>query len=148
MISNTAFWLDGVAKTLVAVLGVASNILAGYVLCKPNMKNSFNLCLVALAVIDTIFLLGSILQSIRKRYVNNILRGNLFMMEKKFSSQWQFLRTAVSSLCLLLFVVVVVCQRNFLEFFEEHCAFFGGSFRRSLKVFFEGSVEGFVDGLV
>ena len=78
MISNTAFWLDGVAKTLVAVLGVASNILAGYVLCKPNMKNSFNLCLVALAVIDTIFLLGSILQSIRKRYVNIILQGNIF----------------------------------------------------------------------
>ena len=80
MISNTAFWLDGVAKTLVAVLGVASNMLAGYVLCKPNMKNSFNLCLVALAVIDTIFLLGSILQSIRKRYVNIIIQGNLFMM--------------------------------------------------------------------
>ena len=49
------------------VLGVASNILAGYVLCKPNMKNSFNLCLVALAWIDTIFLVGSILESFRKR---------------------------------------------------------------------------------
>ena len=67
MIEYAAFWLDGVAKTLVAVLGVMSNILAGYVLCKPNMKNSFNLCLVALAVIDTIFLAGSILESFRKR---------------------------------------------------------------------------------
>ena len=95
MISNTAFWLDGVAKTLVAVLGVASNILAGYVLCKPNMKNSFNLCLVALAVIDTIFLLGSILQSIRKRYVKTILfKGNLYMREKNPVCNGNFFRTS------------------------------------------------------
>ena len=70
MVENAAFWLDGVAKATVALLGVASNILAGYVLCKPNMKNSFNLCLVALAWIDTIFLVGSILESFRKRYVH------------------------------------------------------------------------------
>ena len=95
MISNTAFWLDGVAKTLVAVLGVASNILAGYVLCKPNMKNSFNLCLVALAVIDTIFLLGSILQSIRKRYVKTIFfKGNIYMREKNPVCNGNFFRTS------------------------------------------------------
>ena len=123
MISNTAFWLDGVAKTLVAVLGVASNILAGYVLCKPNMKNSFNLCLVALAVIDTIFLLGSILQSIRKRYVNIILQGNIF-------HDGNFLEPA-SSLSLLLVGVVAVCEK---DFFGVCCAFnLGVHYRGSLK---------------
>ena len=68
MVSSTAFWLDGVAKTIVGMLGVASNIMAAYILNKPKMKNSFNLCLVALACIDTIFLLGSILESFRKRF--------------------------------------------------------------------------------
>lgn len=67
MVRYTAFWLDGVAKTTVAVLGVVSNTLAAFVLQKPKMKNSFNLCLVALACIDTIFLAGSILESLRKR---------------------------------------------------------------------------------
>ena len=137
MISNTAFWLDGVAKTLVAVLGVASNILAGYVLCKPNMKNSFNLCLVALAVIDTIFLLGSILQSIRKRYVNIILQGNIFF-------DGNFLEP-VSSLSLLFVAVFAVCEKDFLEFIVHSL---GGPFRGPLKEFFEGSIEWSVDGFV
>ena len=68
VVQATAFWLDGVTKTLVAMLGVASNILAAYVLNKPKMKNSFNMCLVALACIDTIFLVCSILESFRKRF--------------------------------------------------------------------------------
>lgn len=67
MVADAQFWLDGVAKTTVAVLGVVSNALAAFVLQKPKMKNSFNLCLVALACIDTIFLVGSILESFRKR---------------------------------------------------------------------------------
>ena len=68
MVTDVAFWLDGVTKTTVALLGVFSNALAAFVLRKPKMKNSFNLCLVALAWIDTIFLVGSILESFRKRY--------------------------------------------------------------------------------
>ena len=69
MVNAMAFWLDGVAKTTLALLGVFSNILAGYVLNQPKMKNSFNLCLVALACIDTIYLVVSILESLRKRYL-------------------------------------------------------------------------------
>ena len=61
-----AFWLDGVAKTLVALVGVFLNILAAYILNRPKMKNSFNLCLVALNVIDTIFLVGGILESFKR----------------------------------------------------------------------------------
>ena len=61
-----AFWLDGVAKTLVALVGVFLNILAAHILNRPKMKNSFNLCLVALNVIDTIFLVGGILESFKR----------------------------------------------------------------------------------
>ena len=67
MLDNVAFWLDGVAKSILALLGIFSNILAAYVLNRPKMKNSFNLCLVALACIDTIYLFLQFLESLRKR---------------------------------------------------------------------------------
>ena len=69
MTDHMAFWLDGVIKSIVAFIGVISNIFAGYVLIQPKMKNSFNLCLVALNVIDTVFLVGCILESFKMRYV-------------------------------------------------------------------------------
>ena len=62
-----AFWLDGVIKTVVAMFGILTNILAAYILLKPKMKNSFNLSLVALNVIDTIFLFGNVLESFKSR---------------------------------------------------------------------------------
>ena len=58
--------LDGIAKTLVALVGVFLNVLAAYILNRPKMKNSFNLCLVVLNVIDTIFLVGGILESFKR----------------------------------------------------------------------------------
>ena len=64
-----AFWLDGVIKTILACLGILMNILAAYILVQPKMKNSFNLSLVALNIIDTIFLLGSIMESFELRYL-------------------------------------------------------------------------------
>lgn len=67
MLDSVAFWLDGVAKSMTALLGIFSNILAAYVLNRPKMKNSFNLCLVALACIDTIYLFLQFLESLRKR---------------------------------------------------------------------------------
>jgi hypothetical protein len=67
IINEVAFWLDGVTTSIVAILGVMSNILACCILTRPKMKNSFNLCLVALASIDTIYLLATILESCRKR---------------------------------------------------------------------------------
>ena len=67
MLDDVAFWLDGVAKSMTALLGIFSNILAAYVLNRPKMKNSFNLCLVALACIDTIYLFLQFLESLRKR---------------------------------------------------------------------------------
>ena len=62
-----AYWLDGVIKTIVASIGVFSNILAGHVLVRPKMRNSFNFCLVALNIIDVIFLIGAIQDSFQLR---------------------------------------------------------------------------------
>ena len=67
MRKNLGFWLDGILKTLVAFIGIISNILAGYILNKPKMKNPFNLCLVVLTVIDTIFLVVDVLESFKRR---------------------------------------------------------------------------------
>ena len=58
--------LDGIAKTFVALVGVFLNILAAYILNRPKLKNSFNLCLVMLNVIDTIFLVGGIIESFKR----------------------------------------------------------------------------------
>ena len=73
MLENVAFWLDGVAKSTMALLGIFSNILAAFVLNRPKMKNSFNLCLVALACIDTVYLFLQFLESLRKRFVSTLL---------------------------------------------------------------------------
>ena len=66
-VQNAAFWIDGVAKTTLAFLGIFSNFVAAHILNKKDMRNSFNLCLVCLSFIDTIFLIGSILESFRRR---------------------------------------------------------------------------------
>ena len=58
--------LDGIVKTFVALVGVFLNILAAYILNRPKLKNSFNLCLVVLNVIDTIFLVGGIIESFKR----------------------------------------------------------------------------------
>ena len=68
-IKNTAYWLDGVTKTILAIIGIFLNIVAGYILLRPKMKNSFNLCLFVLNIIDTIFLMGSISESFKLRWV-------------------------------------------------------------------------------
>ena len=67
MISKMSFWLDGVAKTILAFIGIMSNSLAFHILNRPNMRNSFNKCLMALAFIDCIFLAFGILESFRRR---------------------------------------------------------------------------------
>ena len=67
VIKETGFWIDGVAKTIVAIFGVLSNLSAFYVLRLPKMRNAFNKCLMALACIDTIFLSISIIEAFRRR---------------------------------------------------------------------------------
>ncbi|TRY79731.1 hypothetical protein TCAL_16111, partial [Tigriopus californicus] len=67
-IKQWAFWTDGVTKTIVAILGIIGNIVAIRVLTRVSMRNSFNLLLVTLALIDSTYLVGAILESLRKRF--------------------------------------------------------------------------------
>ena len=51
-----------------SILGILGNALSSYILAGKSMRNSFNLLLIALAVIDNTYLFGAILESVRKRF--------------------------------------------------------------------------------
>ncbi len=63
-----AFWLEGVVLCIIAVPGIFGNALSSYILARKSMRNSFNLLLIALAIIDNTYLFGAILESCRKRF--------------------------------------------------------------------------------
>ena len=63
------FWLDGVAKTSLAIWGLLTNTFACFILSRPSMKNSFNMSLSALAGIDSIYLIFEVFKTIFIRYV-------------------------------------------------------------------------------
>ena len=65
-LKSFSFWVEGVVQTLCAVLGIIGNILASVIITRKDMRNSFNLLLVSLACFDSTYLVGSILDSIRK----------------------------------------------------------------------------------
>lgn len=51
------FWIEGVALSLVGIIGLAGNVLSLLVLTTSDRKSSFNSHLVLLAVADSFFLL-------------------------------------------------------------------------------------------
>jgi len=53
--SQCSYWLEGVLMTVVGVPGILGNIISIIVLTSKDMKNSFNLLLSCLAVIDILF---------------------------------------------------------------------------------------------
>ena len=61
-----SFWVEGVLQTIFAVLGIFGNIIACLIITRKDMKNSFNFLLVSLACFDSTYLIGSILESVRK----------------------------------------------------------------------------------
>ena len=61
-----SFWVEGVIQTICAIFGIFGNIIASIIITRKEMRNSFNLLLVSLACFDSTYLLGSILESIRK----------------------------------------------------------------------------------
>ena len=58
------FWIEGVAVSVVAILGILGNMLAMTVFTRKKMRNSFNLLLVALACFDAMYLFGAIFGAI------------------------------------------------------------------------------------
>lgn len=67
LIANTDYWLDGVIKVSLAIWGLLSNVIGLVVLNRPKMKNSFNVNLSALAVIDVIYLTLEIFKTLYMR---------------------------------------------------------------------------------
>lgn len=68
VISQTTFWMEGVALSSVAIFGILGNAFSSIVLTRPELKNPFNLLLVGLAFFDSCYLMGSILETIRKSF--------------------------------------------------------------------------------
>eukprot|EP00095_Tigriopus_kingsejongensis_P000415 maker-scaffold19_size710362-snap-gene-6.13 protein:Tk00415 transcript:maker-scaffold19_size710362-snap-gene-6.13-mRNA-1 annotation:"AGAP001862-PA" len=66
--SGLSFWMEGVIQTTIAISGVFFNIFSSLILASKDMRNSFNLLLIALACFDCCYLLGSILESFRKSF--------------------------------------------------------------------------------
>ena len=55
---EVAYWLEGVFLVVVAFLGIVGNFLASLILARKEMRNSFNMLLVALAFFDTTYLVS------------------------------------------------------------------------------------------
>ena len=63
MLKSLQFWLQGIVTTSISFIGIIMNILFCYVLSRKDMKNQFNSLLIALAILDSSFLFGSILRA-------------------------------------------------------------------------------------
>ena len=59
-IRNVSFWLQGVFKFIIGIIGVISNLAAIPTLCHQSMKSIFNRLLISLLVLHTIYLLAVI----------------------------------------------------------------------------------------
>ena len=68
VLNTMSFYLEGIIQTPIAIVGILGNSLACLVLASKEMRNSFNLMLIALAVFDSGYLFGSILESFRKSF--------------------------------------------------------------------------------
>ncbi|TRY77346.1 hypothetical protein TCAL_17433 [Tigriopus californicus] len=68
VLDRFSFWVEGVILCVFAVAGIIGNSISAIILSGKNMRNSFNLLLIALAIYDNTYLFGSILESFRKRF--------------------------------------------------------------------------------
>ena len=50
-----SFWIEGILTTIVAILGIFGNTIVSVIICKKDMRNSFNLLLVSLACFDSTY---------------------------------------------------------------------------------------------
>ena len=66
--TQLSFWLEGVVLVIFSILGLLMNALCCCVLLSKNMRNTFNLLLIALALFDSGYLFGQILEAFRKAF--------------------------------------------------------------------------------
>ena len=65
---NTWFWLDGVMRSTIALIGIFLNIVFCYVLSQKQLRNVFNSLLISLAVFDTFYLVFDITEAFRRQF--------------------------------------------------------------------------------
>ena len=68
LLGDLSFWLGGVTQVTFAIIGILSNLVSCVILGSKEMRNAFNLLLIALALFDCGYLFGSILESFRKSF--------------------------------------------------------------------------------
>ena len=71
-----AYWLEGVIQVTLGIIGILMNLASCCILGSKEMRNAFNLLLIALCLFDSGYLLGAILESFRKSF--NLV-GKLFV---------------------------------------------------------------------
>jgi len=67
--SELGFWIEGVLQTTFAIAGILANTISSLILASKEMRNAFNLLLICLAFLDSCYLVGAILESIRKWFL-------------------------------------------------------------------------------
>jgi hypothetical protein len=67
-ISSLAFWIEGISQFIVAIFGVIGNLISAFILSRDEMRNAFNLLLISLLGFDSWFLLGCILENVRRNF--------------------------------------------------------------------------------
>ncbi|TRY76222.1 hypothetical protein TCAL_14732 [Tigriopus californicus] len=68
IIDQVIFWVEGVGLSAVATFGIIGNLLASVILSRHELRNSFNLLLIGLAFFDTCYIVGSLLETVRKSF--------------------------------------------------------------------------------
>ena len=68
LVNGLSYWLEGVIQVTFAIIGILTNIASCCILGSKEMRNAFNLLLIALALFDCGYLFGAILESFRKSF--------------------------------------------------------------------------------
>ena len=75
LLGTMEYVVGGYVTILLAVVGVVANIMAVMVLGNKGVRNNFNYLLISLAVFDLLFLLLSIVESVRRSFEDRVANG-------------------------------------------------------------------------
>ena len=92
LLEDLSFWVEGVAQLTFAIVGILMNTACCCVLLSKNLRNVFNLLLIALVIFDSGFLLGSILEVFRKGSIGfDLVSTNVYSNTKTYLRRFVFL---------------------------------------------------------
>ena len=89
-LNGLAYWLEGVIQVTFGIIGILMNIGSSLILGSKEMRNPFNLLLIALCLFDCGYLFGAILESFRKSFklVSNIMLPLLKSIKIIVPAKW------------------------------------------------------------